>query len=95
MRLVARGAVKIDERGFPVGEISIEAREWRQMIRLAVSARIIDDGTARTITRGIKFLTALTGSGDDLSLPLGLSGGKIRLGPLAIADAPRLAPPGG
>ena len=93
MRLIAKGAVQVDDRGYPVGEINIEAREWRQMIRLAVSAQIIDAEMARTVTRGVEFLTALTGGGDDLSLPLGLSGGKIRLGPLAIADAPRLAAP--
>lgn len=93
MRLVAKGAVQVDERGFPTGEITVEAREWRQMIRLAVSAGVIDNRTARTVTQGVEFLTALTGGGDNLSLPLGLAGGKIRLGPFAIADAPRLAPP--
>ncbi|MEM1298272.1 MAG: DUF2125 domain-containing protein [Pseudomonadota bacterium] len=93
MRLVAKGAIYVDDRGYPVGEIKVEAREWRQMIRLAVSAGIVDNQTARTVTQGIEFLTALTGGGDDLSLPLGLSGGKIRLGPVAIAEAPRLAPP--
>lgn len=93
MRLVAKGAVQVDDNGYPTGEISVEAREWRQMIRLAVSAGIVDNRTARSVTKGVEFLTALTGGGDDLSLPLGLSGGKIRLGPFAIAEAPRLAPP--
>ena len=93
MRLVAKGSVEVDDRGFPVGEIAIEAREWRQMVRLAVSTGLIDSGTAQTVTQGIEFLTALTGGGDDLSVPLGLSGGKLRLGPFAIADMPRLAPP--
>ncbi|MFK7945644.1 MAG: DUF2125 domain-containing protein [Paracoccaceae bacterium] len=93
MRLVAKGAVQIDDRGFPVGKIEIDAREWRQMIRLAVSAGIVDSDTARSVTKGVEFLTVLTGGGDDLSLPIGLSGGKVRLGPFAIADAPRLAPP--
>ena len=35
----------------------------------------------------------LSGGGDDLKLPLGLADGAIRIGPFAIADAPRLAPP--
>ncbi|MEO1494426.1 MAG: DUF2125 domain-containing protein [Pseudomonadota bacterium] len=93
MRLIVKGAIKVDDDGYPVGEIKVEAREWRQMVRLAVSSGVIDRGTARSITKGVEFLTALTGGGDDLSAPLGLSGGKVRLGPFAIADAPRLAPP--
>ncbi len=93
MRLIVKGAIKVDDDGYPVGEIKIEAREWRQMVRLAVSSGIVDRDTGKSITKGVEFLTALTGSGDDLSAPLGLSGGKVRLGPIAIADAPRLAPP--
>lgn len=93
MRLILRGAFKVDDDGYPVGEIKIEAREWRQMVRLAVSSGVIDRDTAKSITKGVEFLTALTGGGDDLSAPLGLSGGKVRIGPFAIANAPRLAPP--
>ena len=93
MRLVVKGSFVVDDDGFPHGEIEIEAREWRQMVRLAVSSGLIDRSNARTITRAVEFVTALAGSGDDLALPLGLSAGKLRIGPFAIAAAPRLAPP--
>ena len=93
MRLYVRGDFKVDEDGFPEGKIEVEAREWRQMIRLAVHSDLIDRDTAKSIIKAIEFVTALTGSGDDLSAPFGLSGGKIRIGPFAVADAPRLAPP--
>ena len=93
MRLFARGAFTVNDDGFPEGQIEIEAREWRQMIRLAVNAGVIDSDTARTITRGIEILTALTGGGKNLVAPIGLSGGKVRIGPIPVADAPQLAPP--
>ncbi|MEM7742144.1 MAG: DUF2125 domain-containing protein [Pseudomonadota bacterium] len=93
MRLVIKGAFEVDDAGYPVGDVRIEAEEWRQMIRLAVSSDVIDRGTAQQVTRAVEFVTALTGSGDKLSLSLGLSGGKLRIGPFAIADAPRVAPP--
>lgn len=93
MRLVVKGAVEVDENGFPVGDIRIEAREWRQMVRLAVSSGIIDRNTATSVTRAIQFVSSLTGSGETLSLPLGFGGGKVKIGPFSIADAPRLAPP--
>jgi hypothetical protein len=95
MKLVLSGSFEVDADGYPVGSIEVEAREWRQMLRLAVSAGAIDEGTAETITTGLEFVTALTGSGDSLSAPLNLSGGKVRIGPFAVADAPRLAPPRG
>ena len=95
MKLVVSGAFEVDEQGYPVGSIEIEAREWREMLRLAVGSGVIDAGTADTITTAIEFVTALTGDGDTLSAPLNLSGGKVRIGPFAVADAPRLAPPRG
>ena len=93
MRLVVRGAFQVDDAGFPVGDIRIEATEWRQMIRLAESSGIIGPETARSVTQAVEFLTNLTGTGDKLTIPLGLGGGKVRIGPFAIAEAPRLAPP--
>lgn len=93
MRLTMKGAFEVDDAGYPVGEMRVEAREWRQMVRLGQSAGVLDRQTAETIIKAVQFLTALTGSGDSLSVSLGLGGGKVRLGPFAIADAPRLAPP--
>ncbi|MEM6623809.1 MAG: DUF2125 domain-containing protein [Pseudomonadota bacterium] len=93
MRLVVKGSIIVDDNGFPQGDIRIEADEWRQMVRLAVSSGILNRDLAGDVTRAVEFVTALTGTGDSLALPLGLSGGKIRIGPIAIADAPRLAPP--
>jgi hypothetical protein len=93
MRLVVSGAFDVDKDGYPVGSIEVEAREWRQMVRLAVGSGAIGAGTGDAITTAIELVTALTGSGEDLSAPLNLSGGKVRIGPFAVADAPRLAPP--
>lgn len=95
MKLVVSGAFVVDEQGYPDGSIQVEAREWRQMVRLAVSSGVIGDDTASAVTRAIEFVTALTGSGDSLSAPLNLSGGKLRIGPFAVADVPRLAAPRG
>jgi len=93
MRLTVSGAFEVDANGYPVGEIRIEAREWRQMLRLAVRAGVIGRGMADDIARGIELFTAMTGGGDVLSAPFGLSGGKIRLLAFPIADAPRFPVP--
>lgn len=93
MKLVLKGAFKVDDAGYPVGKLQIEAKEWQRIVKLAVKSGVIDDGTAETIVGAVQLVTALSGGGDDLNLPLGLSGGAVRIGPFAITDAPRLAPP--
>lgn len=95
MKLVVSGAFEVDDGGYPEGSIEVEAREWRQMLRLAIGSGVIDAGTGEAVTTAIEFVTALTGGGESLSVPLNLSGGKLRIGPFAVADAPRLAPPRG
>ena len=93
MRLVVKGAIEVDDAGYPVGKFEIQAREWRQMIRLVRNIGIIDHQTSLDIANAVEFVTALTGSGDSLSVPLNFSGRKLRIGPIAIADALRLAEP--
>lgn len=91
MRLALSGQFTVDPQGYPVGEIAVEAREWRQMVRLAVSAGVLDDQTAQSVIKAIEVVNALAGGREELRAPFRLAGGKIRLGPFAIADAPRLA----
>lgn len=91
MRLALSGQFTVDAKGYPEGEIAVEAREWRQMVRLAVSAGAIDTETAQSVIKAIEVVNALAGGREDLRAPFRLAGGKIRLGPFAIADAPRLA----
>ena len=93
MRLALSGSFEVDEAGYPDGAIEVEAHEWRQMVQVAVGAGAIGAGTGDAITTAVELVTALTGGGDQLSVPLKLSGGKVRIGPFAVADAPRLAPP--
>lgn len=93
MELVASGSFTVDQEGYPDGQIRVEAREWRRMIRLAVTSGLIGEDTARAVTKGVEILTMLTGGGDSLSAPFNLSGGKLRIGPVAVADLPRLGRP--
>lgn len=95
MELVASGSFTVDEEGYPDGQIRVEAREWRRMLRLAETSGLIGKDTARAITKGVEILTMLTGGGDSLSAPFNMSGGKLRIGPVAVADLPRLGRPGG
>lgn len=93
MKLVLKGSFRVDDAGYPVGKLQVEAREWRRIVDLAVKSGAIGPDLAETITGAVEIVTALSGGGDTLKLPLGLADGSITIGPFAIADAPRLAPP--
>ena len=93
MKLILSGAFQVDDQGYPVGKLKVEAREWRKIVKLAIKSGLIDSDTGETIESAVELVTALSGGGDDLSLPLRLKNGDVRLGPFAIAEAPRLAPP--
>ena len=92
MKLVIKGSFQVDDAGYPVGKIRVEAREWEKIIQLAVKSGAIDADMAETITGAVQLVTAFSGRGPDLNVPLGLKNGEVRLGPFAIAEAPRLAP---
>ncbi|MEM7423590.1 MAG: DUF2125 domain-containing protein [Pseudomonadota bacterium] len=93
MRLDLRGAFTVDDDGYPDGEIVIKAREWRQMVRIARLSGMIGRDLEDIITSAVEFVSVLSGGGDDLEFPLALGGGALSIGPFAIADVPRLAPP--
>lgn len=91
MRLTVSGEFTVNAEGYPEGSIQVEAHEWGQMVSLAVQARVIDQSTAKSVTKAINFINGLAGGRKELRAPLTLTGGKIKLGPFNIADAPRLA----
>lgn len=93
MMLVLKGSFRVDDAGYPVGKLEVEAREWRKIVQVAARSGAIGPDLAETIIGAVEFVTALSGGGPNLKVPLSLSEGAIRIGPLAIASAPRLAPP--
>ena len=92
--MLVSGSFTVNENGYPEGSVDVEAHEWRQMVGLAVRAELIDRDTGDSVIKAIEFVNSLAGGRDELRAPFNLSGGKIRLGPFAIADAPRFPPPG-
>lgn len=93
MSLRIWGDVEVDQFGYPNGRIRIEARQWRQMLHLAARNGLIRRKMVKSVSRAVGFLTRLSGRKDRLMVMLVLKGGKVMLGPVAIARAPRLAAP--
>jgi len=91
MQLEAKGAIKIDDDGYPVGKIDVTARKWREMIKLGKRSGAIGSEIAEGLTRALELVAMLSGDGEEIEATLKFKDGDIRIGPITIGRAPRLA----
>lgn len=84
------GKVAVDAEGVPEGDIAVQARNWRDMLDLAVRSGALAEDLRPTVERGLEVLAGLSGNPDAIDATLRLSGGLIRVGPIPIGTAPRL-----
>ncbi|RLJ60662.1 hypothetical protein BCF46_0865 [Litoreibacter meonggei] len=90
LQLRAKGDLAIDAEGYPTGEVALNARNWREMLALAVSAGAVPTEAASAAELGLGFLAKLSGAENSLDAPLSFSNGRIFLGPIPIGTAPTL-----
>ncbi|MDJ0640076.1 MAG: DUF2125 domain-containing protein [Paracoccaceae bacterium] len=83
----AAGEVDVDAEGYPNGEITVRAVEWRKLVAMAVSSGVLPVEAAGPLERALELMTS---GRDTLDATLGLRGGMVRLGVIPIAPAPRL-----
>ena len=84
------GALDVDEEGFPAGELNVQARNWQEMLNLAVATGVISTKMADTAQAGLQLLSALGGDGSTLNVPLNLKNRSVFLGPIPLGPAPNL-----
>jgi hypothetical protein len=84
------GELVADAEGYAEGRIELRARNWREMLELAVGAGAIGAGVAGAVEAGLGLLATVSGDGDSIEVPLIFEEGRAYLGPIAIGDAPRL-----
>jgi hypothetical protein len=88
LELQAAGEVTVNARGVPTGEITVKARNWREILALAVTAGAIPEGFAGTLEDGLSLLSQMAGNPRTLDIPLGFRSGRVLLGPVPIGPAP-------
>ncbi len=89
--LRARGELTADARGYAEGRLDLRARNWREMLRVAVNAGMIGENMAGAVETGLGLLARLSNDRNTIEVPLAFRGGETRLGPIVIGEAPRLA----
>lgn len=88
--LRAAGELTVDARGFPTGEITIKATNWREMLKIAIDTGVVPDSMILIVTRALEVLAEIAGDPNTLDAPLTFSDGFITLGLIPLGPAPRL-----
>lgn len=90
LELQAAGEVLVDDQGYPVGDITVKARNWRDILNMATTSGSLPDAIAGTLEDGLELISQMAGNPKTLDIPLNFKNGKVRLGPVPLGDAPLL-----
>lgn len=90
LHLQAAGEVNVTPEGWPEGEITLKARNWREIVTILRSAGALPESMAGSVEQGLGIMARLAGNPDTLDIPLGFGSGRMWLGPVPLGPAPRL-----
>lgn len=90
LELQAAGEVTVDDAGLPTGEVVIKARNWRDILQLAVTSGALPEVFATTVEDALTLISQMAGNPKTLDIPLNFRNGRTRLGPVPIGPAPVL-----
>lgn len=83
------GELLVDSAGLATGEITVKAKNWRDMVKIAVGAGVMAPEFEGTITSALEFLAGLSGDPETLDTPLKFDRGRVWFGPVPLGQAPR------
>ncbi len=90
LQIQATGALDVDGLGYPTGKLALRAKNWKDMIQLAVSSGTLKANTAKSLETGLGLIALLSGNKDTLDVPLSFANRVMSIGPIPIGKAPRL-----
>lgn len=90
LSLMASADLGIDASGMPWGTVPVQARNWRSMLDLAVSAGTLSADFRPQVERALSALAAAGGNPERFEVTLTLEKGQVRVGFLPLGPAPRL-----
>lgn len=90
LHLQAAGEVTVTPEGWPEGEITLKARNWREMLHIAAETGAVHESLLGTVESGLALMAQMSGNPETLDVPLTFRKGRILLGPIPIGPAPVL-----
>jgi len=92
LELRAKGDMEVRDAQ-PQGEVAITARNWREMINLAVRSGALNADFASTVELGLGLLASTSGNANALDATLSFSGGRSFIGPIPVGPSPEIRLP--
>lgn len=90
VRLRLAGALEMDARGVPTGEIVLRAQNWQALLDLAETSGLLPREMRGTVQNVMTSLAGASGRTADLDVTLRFEGGRVWMGFLPLGPAPRL-----
>ncbi|SLN54146.1 hypothetical protein ROA7450_02783 [Roseovarius albus] len=84
------GEVSVDSIGYPTGEVTVKARNWKEILELAIASGAVPEGIGGSLKDGLSLLSTLSGNPETLDIPLTFEYGKVKFGPVPLGPAPVL-----
>lgn len=88
LELALAGDLDIDAQGWATGKLVVKARNWREIVQMAVAAGALTPDWAQTLSGGLEMVAGLSGNPNTLDLPLTFAGETLYFGPLPLGPAP-------
>ncbi len=86
----AAGKLKIDEEGWPTGQVSLKVKNWREVLEIAIASGWLPPRTAGDIEKGLSLLARVTGNPKSIDTTIRFASRRAWIGPLPIGPAPRI-----
>ncbi|PIB25832.1 hypothetical protein BFP76_12570 [Amylibacter kogurei] len=93
LEVQAKGSVTLDNQGYPTGKLTVRAKNWKDMIKLAQENGAIDAGLARKLETGMGLIAMLSGNQNTLDVPLSFANRITSIGPIPVGPAPQIRSP--
>lgn len=93
LEIQAKGSVDLDAEGYPTGKLTVRAKNWKDMIKLAQENGAIDARLAGKLETGLGLIAMLAGNQNTLDVPLSFANRTTSIGPIPIGPAPQLRSP--
>lgn len=90
LQLRIAAALDIDPAGAASGTLSLQARNWREMLSLAERGGVLPAGLRAQVEQVLSTFAGLAGNTETLDLTLSLRDGVASLGFLPLGQVPRL-----
>ena len=90
LELQLAGELTVNAAGLPEGQLTVKARNWREILQLGVKAGALPEGLAASLEDGLGLLAQLAGNPKTLDVPLDFARGRVFLGPIPLGPAPVL-----